>query len=94
MESLNLNGKTDRKIGGIQKLNLNDKTDKKIGRIQKSLLVLAGGLLLLTLFIIFPLYFTVIFESAYGYIVGLVVSFVLFYSIGAWFGRSNNKGSN
>ncbi len=91
--NLNLNGETDKKIGRIQKVNLdlNGKNDRKRCVIQNSLLVLSGGLLLLTIFIIVPMYFTVILESVYGYIIGLVVSFVLFYSVGAWVNRSCNR---
>lgn len=90
---MNLNRETNRKTDRIQKISLdsNGDTDRKRFGIQNSLIVLSGGLLLLTIFVIVPLYFTVIFESLYGYIIGLLVSFVLFYSVGAWVERSCNR---
>ncbi len=95
MQSLkmNLNGEVDSKRGRIQKINvdLNDETYRNRCGIKNSLLVLSGGLLLLTIFIIVPLYFTVMFESVYGYIIGLVASFVVFYSAGAWVNKSCNR---
>jgi len=95
MQSLNMNsnGETDRKRGRIQKINvdLNDETYRNRCGIKNSLLVLSGGLLLLTIFIVVPLYFTVILESVYGYIIGLVASFVVFYFAGAWVNKSCNR---
>ena len=95
MQSLNMNsnGETDRKRGRIQKINedLNDETYSNRCGIKNSLLVLSGGLLLLTIFIVVPLYFTVMLESVYGYIIGLVASFVVFYFAGAWVNKSCNR---
>jgi len=45
----------------------------------------------LTIFIVVPLYFTVMLESVYGYIIGLVASFVVFYFAGAWVNKSCNR---